>query len=481
MTQPVRIAVLHYHLQRGGVTSVIEHACNALPRDRFRTAVIVGQPPSKPGPLPCEVVPELDYGGYPDDIDDLVDELGTVAARALGGPPDIWHIHNHSLGKNISMPLLASALSEKGERLLLQPHDFAEDGRALNYVWMRESIDRSDFKKLYPFSARIRYALLNGRDRRILQAAGVPAEFLKPLPNPVPHFWLETESIAPPKDLTEGELLLYPTRAIRRKNLGELLFWAALADQGRSFGVTLAPENPYEQPLYRRWQALANTLGLPIKFELGLAHSIRSLFAASRCAISTSLAEGFGLAFLEPWMAGRALVGRRLPEITADFEKWNIDLAHCYDRLDVPVEWVGETVLRSELWNSRKSILSKYELEATAADRERLLAAAIMDGKVDFGSLGEKLQAKVIHQLAESAQARSEIDPQLPLAEATSKIDGNRRRIARELDLDHYAARLGRIYAELMEAPSEAPQYCDLDKLLTEFLAPERFRMLLAQ
>ena len=91
----------------------------------------------------------------------------------------------------------------------------------------------------------------------------MPREQLHHLPNPV---W-----IVPGKDddlePEEGRLFLYPTRAIRRKNIGEFLLWSALAENGDRFAVTLAPKNPIFKPVYENWVEFAATLGLPVEFD----------------------------------------------------------------------------------------------------------------------------------------------------------------------------------------------------------------------
>ena len=56
-----------------------------------------------------------------------------AAEIGLGGKPDLWHIHNHCLGKNPSLTQAVSHLAEDGNPILLQPHDFAEDGRPSNF------------------------------------------------------------------------------------------------------------------------------------------------------------------------------------------------------------------------------------------------------------------------------------------------------------------------------------------------------------
>ena len=129
----------------------------------------------------------------------------------------------------------------------------------------------------------------------------------------------------------DDRFVLYPVRCIRRKNVGEALLYGKLAPPGTVVGVTLPPLNPVAIPVYARWQQLAAEWELPCRFDVGVAGKLTfaESLAASDLILTTSVAEGFGMVFLESWLASRALVGRDLPEITADFKKVIIDIAHC--------------------------------------------------------------------------------------------------------------------------------------------------------
>ena len=54
----------------------------------------------------------------------------------------------------------------------------------------------------------------------------------------------------------------------------------------------------------------------------------------SAAIVSTSVAEGFGLGFLEPWTFDKGLCGRNIPEITNDFSDLGIELDHLYERVE---------------------------------------------------------------------------------------------------------------------------------------------------
>src|SRR5690606_9606678 len=132
---------------------------------------------------------------------------------------------------------------------------------------------------------------------------------------------------------------------------GEVLLWSALGKDNAFFAVSLPTLNPAEQTQYRKWKQMASDLQLPFIFELGAQGGLEfreSLGAADRI-LTTSLAEGFGMVFLEAWLAGRPLVGRDLPEITGDFKEAGLDLQALHPVLQVPAELVDRRHLLDQL------------------------------------------------------------------------------------------------------------------------------------
>ncbi|GAK52812.1 group 1 glycosyl transferase [Candidatus Moduliflexus flocculans] len=500
----VRVAIVHYHLHPGGVTRVIQQTLAALAaaNSAIRTVTLTGEPPQADMPIePYVVVEWLRYGTtLHAPISRLADELRAAATQALGGRPDIWHIHNHALGKNLTLPAVVAHLAEQGERLLLHIHDFAEDGRPANYRLLQALCAPLP---LYPQGTHVMYGVLNQRDHRFLAAAGVSEAQLRDLPNPIHREavsppgkgkgWFvdgatSTLSRTPPQPLPGGEyggferLILYSVRGIRRKNLGEFLLWSALAESDETFALTRAPQNPAEQPRYAEWVALAEALRLPVTFDLGKqwAGTFDSLIAAASAIMTTSVAEGFGLTFLEPWLADREVVGRKLPEITAEFEQAGIDLSGLYDHLWIPLEWIGRERFEQEIRNALPPVYAAYSRVATPDDMRRAVNAAINGDMVDMGRLSETLQQDVISQATQSAAKRAEIRPARLLTEGkqTERIRRNREIIERQFHLSGYGARLRRIYEDLAAAPITALPPLDPQRLLDQFLAPERFCLL---
>lgn len=553
----MRIAIVHFHLQTGGVTRVIQHACAALAAAGHSVVVLSGEPAQQPGSLAAriEVIPGLGYEErrQPLDARALQQAMEQAAKRALSAPPDLWHVHNHCLGKNLALPDALCGLAAAGHRLLLQPHDFAEDGRPALYRRMLESIGAQDgaglSAHLYPVAPQIHYATLNARDHRFFAAAGVPSDQLHRLPNavsfagelaniPAGKCISETKTVGQSvrqsggqsgglsrgqpngdKIATSGEHIeigrkntraglentaaglvnnaagientaagldhrrwLYPTRAIRRKNLGELLLWAALAGPGDRFATTQAPQNPLEQPIYRRWIALVQQLGLPVDLELGAGNSdFGALLASSHALMTTSVAEGFGLAFLEPWLIGRPLAGRDLPEITADFSADGLDLSGLYQRLPVPLDWLDAAALRRRLDQALAAAASAYDREREADDLERAWRAAVdEDGRVDFGRLDEDAQTQVLRHIGADPAASSALDATSPpLAAAAELIERNQAVVEREYLIDGYRRRLETIYQSLLNTPT-GPLHDQADgrALIARFQAPERLHLL---
>ena len=492
----MRVAIVHYHLRPGGVTKVIQHSLAALAEptspnsatEAVQPFVLTSEPPVPDMPVaPYAVNAALGYNTTPDRYPaaQVATQLETAVKQALGGMPDVWHFHNPALGKNLLMPEIVAHLARKRQPMLIQIHDFAEDGRPANYKLLRDYVGPGDPLKLgaylYPQGPHIHYAVLNQRDRRFLTAAGVPADRLHDLPNPV-RLEGTGASELPKKDAAPERLLLYPTRAIRRKNLGEFLLWAAIAETGARFAVTRAPKNPLEQPIYEDWVAFAKELALPVKFAVGeqWTGDFTALLTSAAALVTTSMGEGFGLVFLEPWLLRRPLVGRKLSEITAEFERAGLDLTGLYERVRIPVEWVGQERFEQEVWTAFTRVYASYGRTAGTDDVKRAVAAAITDGAIDFGRLNEPLQQAVIQRLRKTPALKKDLVP------ATLQTTGDQRRLIQQneqlvqeqFNLSAYGKRLRRIYHAVAASKSGVTGEINADALLDQFLTPERFCLL---
>lgn len=473
MTDGPTIAILHYHLRPGGVTRVLQQTLTPLAERGFQVALLCGEFPSdETWPVPVIVDPALGYG-QDEDPQTLAERLSRAIQDKLGAPPDLWHIHNHSLGKNLSVPRLVMHLADAGQRLLLQVHDFSEDGRPENYAGLRKGLG-ADMDRLYPGGHAVRYALLNARDARIMERIGAKADLL---PNPVSAPEAVAETPTRPSSLPDGPLWLYPTRAIRRKNIGEALLTALTADI--TVGLTLAPRNPSARPVYEAWVQYAEAQAIPVRFDLGaaLGCTYAELIALSDAMVTTSVAEGFGLAFLEPWLSGKPLCGRNLPDITEDFEREGIDLSHLYAQWPVPIELIGTDRLRGSLHQTMKQWMSYYDRTLDPQAFEMYWSSIEHAGVIDFGVLDESQQRTLLDAALHDHTLRAQLKPPTTLPERKI-ITANAERIRERYSPTVYAERLTALYTRLLNTAPDTPESLPATRLLEVFLSPERFTAL---
>ncbi len=487
MTPPYSVAIVHYHLHRGGVTRVIHTASRCLTEAGVPHVILSGDPDESGAQLPVQVVEGLGYGtepGGPSALQ-LVQALRAAVSAKLGPGPVVWHFHNHSLGRNRAMADAVAILAEAGDPMILQLHDFAEDGRSQNYEVIAGT------ETLYPHSPRIRQAFLNSRDLSYLVAAGLPAARAALLPNAI----TAPAAVKPLEKAPEAPLVLYPVRGIRRKNLGELFLLAALSPKGTRYAVTLGPDNIRWQAVHEEWMAFAEDTQLPVMLNAvgrlspspKAPRTYASWLRHSTHAINTSVSEGFGLGFLEPVMAGKPLLGRNLPAVTNDFSEAGIVPGRLYDRLLVPASWVGLETLRQRLVRSLRVTLEAYGQAMSNEHLERSFAAMLHKGHLDFGNLPEDLQRQVIHRILAGededsvlVEARAETQPLKAWLRRTLK---QTTPTAKPQDLaayttESYTGRLQQLYQSVFEASPAPPEYVPKHKVLSRFLKPGSFHFL---
>ena len=404
-------------------------------------------------PGDATAAPAVDPAGLADRLE------AALADHGANRDATVVHVHNHALGKNVSAPGALALLAGRGWKLLLQIHDFAEEFRPANYLHLAGAL-RPD-AALYPQAPQIHYAVLNGRDRGVLRAVGVPEDRLHFLPNPVADF--------PPLPDREGArsalrstlgvrggegYLVYPVRGIRRKNLGETIL-LAMGRSGQRAGVTLVPRNPAELAYHDRWAALAKELDLPVLFGVGEEGglSFHQNLAAADAILTTSVAEGFGMAFLEAWLAGRPLIGRDLPHVTADFKAEGLELPGLYRALTVPLDWADGFAGRFRA--GCETLLESYRRPWEDAAFAEALEAKTAGGRVDFADLDEDLQTAVIRRIADDPAARGDVrsveaDPGRPTG---ATIRRNAAVVRDRYSLAGSGARLRATYDAVLASP----------------------------
>jgi hypothetical protein len=461
----VKIAFIHFHLKTGGVTTVLHRQIAAIqgPCDLI---VLTGDHSSTV--LPCEVagIPELGYdrpGLSPPDPDRVARRVLQVLSDKWPDGCDVLHVHNPILAKNRSFLQIIKRLHQAGVNLFLQIHDFAEDGRPDAY-----------FKEDYPENCH--YGVINARDAGILSGAGLDRSGLHLIPNAVDGL------TAYPGRCPEARIL-YPVRAIRRKNLGEAILLSMFFANGQRLAVTQPPNSPSDAASYRDWVGWVGKKHLSVDFEVGKKKDFGALMASAQSVVTTSITEGFGFTFLEPWTAGKLLWGRRIKGICEDFERRGIRLDSLYDRIDVPLAFIDDKAFRRE-WHQAVWRAAGCYGKSIADDAINDAFARMIHGqRVDFGLLSETFQRQVLERLIHDPSARADLvalNPWLShpgeVSAASTMIEHNRRSVLEQYSLDQYRTRLLDMYERV--AGHAVSHRIDKMALLDAFFDLDRFSLL---
>jgi glycosyltransferase involved in cell wall biosynthesis len=463
----MKIALVHHHLRQGGVTRVMTEQASNL-KEGARVLLVTGEPPDRALPVPMVTVPEIAYDR--DRRDTAPPQV--IAQRILQGIRSFWpggadllHFHNPLLGKNRDLIRTIKALVSLGTPLLLQVHDFAEDGRPGTYS-----------REQYP--ADCHYAVINTRDYDILIRSGLKKHGLHYLPNAIRP--LDAKANAS----LERETVLYPVRAIRRKNIGEAVFLSLFVPSGKRVGITLEPTGALDVRSYNGWMSFVRERNLHVAFRLGIGSEYPSVLARACCVITTSVKEGFGLAYLEPWTAHRMLSGRILRDICDDFLNKGLKLGHLYERLNIPVTFFDRKRFEKKWIRCYREKMSYYGRGISKVDAARALEPLVWEGTVDFGVLSEDLQKEVIQRVFENEKNKRKILDLNSFLVNNSLFYGSEELIEYNRDIvraEYSAPKNGQTLLGVYERVlSENVSHCiDKEVLLDAFITPEQNRLLL--
>jgi glycosyltransferase involved in cell wall biosynthesis len=417
------------------------------------------------------VVPGIGYASGEEEVSDPRANARRILASmrdAWGRHADILHVHNATLNKNPGLLACLRHLQDEGIHLFLQIHDLAEDGRPSVAYRPEEG---------YPQDCH--YGVINTRDRDALLHAGLLPEGLHLMFNEVRPIEPRGRESSP----TGPRALLYPVRAIRRKNLGEAILLSLLLPA--DLVVTLAPSNAADRALYEDWKGFSLSRHLQVTFDAGRGRDLSDLLAGADAAVTTSVNEGFGFAFLEPFTAGRAVLGRRVPHVCRDFEAAGLRFPSLYGSLPVQLSTFDASAMATRWGNALKAYFTSFERNIDEREVRHAWKAITKDGLIDFAFLDEPAQREAILRVHESGAEREKV---LQSAEAhadlrtclgapdEAMIARNRELVLLRFGASAYAALLEGIYARVLR--QSVSQAIDRAALLETFLRPERFRML---
>jgi glycosyltransferase involved in cell wall biosynthesis len=463
----MKIAFIHYHLKTGGVTTVLKQQVEAL-RDTCDLLVLTGEVPESP--FVCETVhiPGLGYD-HRDQNRSGPQNIAAAIIRAIHlkweGGCDLVHVHNPTLAKNRDFLKILKALQNKNIKLFLQIHDFAEDGRPLVYYSEDEYLQNCH------------YGVINSRDYNILLESGLKEKGVHKIFNTINPFKVNST------DVPQKNLVLYPIRALRRKNIGEAILISLFFKNNETLAITLPPNSPADMECYEQWKKFVKEKKINVIFEAGLSHEFSELVHCAKFLITTSITEGFGFSYLEPWTAKKILWGRKLPEICHDFEKNGIRLNHLYTQLAAPLEWLG----KEKLFNTWQTAVQRAcSLFDTRIDHSKILTAfekITANQRVDFGLLNEAFQKTIISYAVSHESHRDRLrslnpfllDPgNVPDKEAL--VQNNMNAVLLHYNKPNYRKNLLDIYSRVIK--ETVCHKIDKKLVVLRFLNPEEFSLL---
>jgi glycosyltransferase involved in cell wall biosynthesis len=382
----VKIAMLHYHVRPGGVTTVIRNAQRAL-RDSCEVEVLAD--------FGYNDRPARSRGAFLAESKALAEQL----KKRLRGV-DVLHTHNIGLGKHPQLTYAVKLLAQRtGIRIINQVHDFPEDNRPAQLRALRYCTGKRDdaFYRAtcYYDAPNVIWATLTTHDAAKLAASPIPSGKIYVLPNPVDDEFF-TQPTPSRAALREAErkiaafarahrfhfdprkkLLLSPMKVMARKNNAEAVELVKRLKKHQlviSLDASSASDRAYSERLKRqiRRERLPVVIGVGAEFENPFL-----LFHLAHAILTTSKVEGFGYTFVEGWLCGKPVLGRDIPEVTRDFVAAGMKMDHLYRELDEEaVRRVGTFLARPPrklIEHNRKVVLEEYSLHAYARRYGKLL------------------------------------------------------------------------------------------------------------
>ena len=329
----------------------------------------------------------------------------------------VW-AHNMGLGRNLPLAReLARISNERGLPLVLHHHDWWFENRWARWPEMRRSGGRTlreIAQAMFPQGDKIRHAAINQADAGILRRRFGRA--VGWLPNPVSQApapgvvatrsaraWLQRQLG------DDAPVWLLPCRLLRRKNIAEALLltrWlrpeAWLVTTG---GISSKDEQEYGNGLVRA--AKRNGWRLRMSVLAGdesRKPTVPELLAASEAVLLTSIAEGFGLPYLEAAVARRPLIARALPNVAPDLRSFGFRFPQSYDDVLIHPDlfnWQGEVARQAKLFARWKSALPRAR--RASVGKPMLLAARAHPRPVPFSRLTLSAQLEVLEHSADLA------------------------------------------------------------------------------
>ncbi|MBD3344106.1 MAG: hypothetical protein GF401_03485 [Chitinivibrionales bacterium] len=393
---PQTFIQIHYHNRIGGVTKVMEHYAEAFNRCRHSGEaqnIIICSLIERKNCFKSGVrlihAPDCDYHSYRSGVvfekcrRRLVSLLVNIIENHELKLPVCVVGHNMTLGKNCALTSAFAELCKKYRspssmvQFVSVIHDLAEEGR----MRMLDEIERvAGFRKkfkseIYPETGNVRFVVLNHRTAQVLNTAGVIS---RQVPNPVFPPPIDTSLSPKDKEYIQNALVrlaaedatrfdpskrivFYPVRILGRKNVVEsILYGCVMLKANLVIGGT--GKTRADIKLFDTIKEFCRRNALTVVFDVNRISSLlpsymKSLpvfpLLISLCdvCITTSVAEGFGYAFFEPWLYNKVVTGRKAKGFSSPEA---FDTSLFYSRLPVPAEWISAAKLKKKYFSALK-------------------------------------------------------------------------------------------------------------------------------
>lgn len=337
----MKVIFIHYSFLNDGVTRVVFNNIEGLRRisKEIQFALVAN---SFSSPFPDFVEERLiDWNSK-----DLVSKLDSLTQDA-----DAIIIENPVVGiyPNATLAFKKFAEGNPQKNVIYRIHDLIDDRPHLFGKFLEVFPDTDS---IYPKTDNVTFLALTRSDKNRLEEKGLKNVHI--LPNSI-----ITSNLIPDKDKSielrkfleekriikkEEKILLYPVRVEKRKNIEEaLLITKLLNNLGEKYCLVVTL--PFLEDYGEFLKSFAREFSIPcsigevgkfIGFDRKNGFSVAELFSISDMAITTSIREGFGFVYVEPWISETPLIGRRISSVAEDFEAGGIDLAHLYGSFILP-------------------------------------------------------------------------------------------------------------------------------------------------
>jgi glycosyltransferase involved in cell wall biosynthesis len=360
----IKIVFIHYNFGHDGITRVVLNNIKGLKElhPEYEVSLLGSKFHLKNSELyEKKILKELGRKEIPRNPEVLFKKANNLYKKLAKATKDydLIIIENPTIGLFPIQSIAFKKLAEEKTNVVYRIHDMIEDKpAAFSYL---KSIEKDYRKLIYP--KKTRYLVINSEyakrfekiaplDICLLPDSIVPEDYSPDDPERIIGF--RKQLVKDKLIKSDEKIILYPVRIIERKNIEEALLITMILNKIESANykliVTMKEERfPEDREYLNRLKIVARQRGIKCvlgginkKYKFygesdedipGEKYRLKDLFAVSDVVITTSMLEGFGYCFLEPFLAGKPLIGRMLKNTEEDFRKAKIDLSNLYSKL----------------------------------------------------------------------------------------------------------------------------------------------------